>query len=62
MTITERKRREWSYIRKRFLYAIVIKLVLHANSDQKRTGVATLISDKIEIKTILLPETNKYIL
>lgn len=62
MTITERKRREWSYIRKRFLYTIVIKLVLHANSDQKRTGVATLISDKIEIKTILLPETNKYIL
>lgn len=32
----------------------------HANSDQKRTGVDILISDKVGFKTILLPETSMF--
>lgn len=34
--------------------------MFHANSDQNRTGVAILISDKVGLKTILLPEKSTF--
>ena len=35
------------------------KKIFHANRDQKKAGVAILISDKIDIKTNLRKETKK---
>ena len=35
------------------------KKIFHANRDQNKAGVATLISDKIDFKTKVLKETKK---
>ena len=35
------------------------KMVVHANGNQKRAGVAILISDKIDFKTILYEEMKR---
>ena len=36
------------------------KKIFHANGNQKKAGVATLISDKIDFKIKKLQETNQY--
>ena len=36
------------------------KKIFHANGNQKKTGVANLISDKIDFKIKKLQETNQY--
>ena len=36
------------------------KKIFHANGNQKRAGVAILISDKLDFKIKILQETKKY--
>ena len=51
-----------TYFRPRDTYRLKVrrwKKIFHANVNQKKAGVAILISDKIDFKIIMLQETRK---
>ena len=51
-----------THLKTRDIYRLKVKgwkKIFHGNRDQKKAGIATLISDKIDFKTKVLKETKK---